>query len=62
LSPAAQAVGRLIRPSLDDVRTWLPGAQGRGQVRADIDLDVAVELLLGPVFHRRLLRTRPLIG
>ena len=57
---AAQAMARLIRPSLDDVRAWLAAAQDRGQVRADIDLDVAVELLLGPVFHRWLLRTGPL--
>lgn len=56
----AAVLDRLIGPSLDDVRAWLTAAQERGDVRADIDLDVAVELLLGPVFHRWLLRTGPL--
>ncbi|QDE95984.1 TetR/AcrR family transcriptional regulator [Myxococcus xanthus] len=56
----AEARKRLIRPSLDDVRAWLATAQEHGDVRADIDLDVAVELLVGPVFHRWLLRTGPL--
>jgi AcrR family transcriptional regulator len=56
----AAASEHLIKPSLDDVRAWLAAAQGRGDVRPDIDLDVAVELLLAPIFHRWLLRTGPL--
>lgn len=55
-----EALERLITPSLDDVRSWFAAAQERGDLRPDIDLDVAVELLLGPVFHRWLLRTGPL--
>lgn len=57
---AAQTFERLVGPSLNDVRTWLARAQTRGEVRADLDLDVAVEMLLGPLFHRWLLRTAPL--
>ncbi|MHB1139631.1 MAG: TetR/AcrR family transcriptional regulator, partial [Microthrixaceae bacterium] len=48
----ADATERLIRPSLDEVRDWLAAAQERGDVRADVELDVAVELLLAPLFHR----------
>jgi AcrR family transcriptional regulator len=57
---AARVSERLIQPSLQDVRTWLATAQAHGQIRSDIDLEVAVELLLAPVFHRWLLRTGPL--
>lgn len=57
---AAQTFERLVGPSLNDVRTWLASAQARGEVRAELDLDVAVEMLLGPLFHRWLLRTAPL--
>lgn len=57
---AAQTTERLVGPSLNDVRVWLARAQVRGQVRAELDLDVAVEMLLGPLFHRWLLRTAPL--
>ena len=57
---AAQAIERLIGPSLSEVRDWLARAQGRGEIRAELDLDVAVEMLLGPLFHRWLLRTAPL--
>jgi hypothetical protein len=35
-------------------------AQHAGQLRADLDLSVAVELLVGPLYHRWLLRTAPL--
>ena len=57
---AAQVLDRIVRPSLDDVRAWLAAAQDRGDVRPDVDLDVAVEVLLAPTFHRWLLRTGPL--
>ena len=57
---AAQVSARIVQPSLDDVRTWLAAARDRGDVRPDIDLDVAVEVLLAPIFHRWLLRTGPL--
>jgi AcrR family transcriptional regulator len=57
---ADRASDLLIRPSLAGVRTWLAGAQDAGQVRDDVDLDVAVEMIFGPLFHRWLLRTAPL--
>lgn len=56
----AEASARLIKPSLDDARAWVIAAQRRGDVRADVDADVAVEILLAPIFHRWLLRTGPL--
>lgn len=57
---AAQALERLIGPSMTRIKDWLAAAQRRGDVRADLDLDVAAELLLGPLFQRWLLRTGPL--
>ena len=56
----AEASARLIKPALDDARAWVAAAQQRGEVRADIDADIAVEILLAPIFHRWLLRTGPL--
>jgi Tetracyclin repressor-like, C-terminal domain len=35
-------------------------AQDAGQLAADIDVDLAAELLFGPLLHRWLLRTAPL--
>lgn len=57
---AAQALERLIRPSMARVTDWLAAAQRRGDVRTDLDLDVAAELMLGPLFQRWMLRTGPL--
>lgn len=57
---AAQALERLIRPSTARITDWLTAAQRRGDVRTDLDLDVAAELLLGPLFQRWMLRTGPL--
>lgn len=57
---AAQALERLIRPSMARITDWLAAAQRRGDVRTDLDLDVAVELMLGPLFQRWMLRTGPL--
>ena len=51
---------KLVRPSEEGVRDWLGAARDRGQLRADADLAVAAELLLGPVFYRWMLRTGPL--
>lgn len=56
----AEASVRLIKPALDDARAWVTAAQQRGEVRTDIDADIAVEILLAPIFHRWLLRTGPL--
>jgi AcrR family transcriptional regulator len=57
----AEALARdIIEPRVIACRTRLERARDQGQVRADADLDAAVELLYGPIYHRLLLRTRPL--
>ncbi len=49
----------IIEPRMVACRMRLQSAQEQGGVRPDIDLDVAVELLYGPIYHRLLLHTRP---
>jgi AcrR family transcriptional regulator len=51
---------RLLGPQLQAIADRLRAAQQAGQLRADLDLPVAVELLVGPLYHRWLLRTAPL--
>ncbi|MEU8657965.1 TetR/AcrR family transcriptional regulator [Actinoplanes philippinensis] len=51
---------RLLRPQLDTVKNRLRSARAAGQVRAGVDLDQAVELLIGPMYHRWMMRTGPL--
>jgi AcrR family transcriptional regulator len=51
---------RLLGPQLQAIADRLRTAQRAGQLRADLDLPVAVELLVGPLYHRWLLRTAPL--
>jgi AcrR family transcriptional regulator len=51
---------RLLGPQLRAIADRLRAAQQAGQLRADLDLPVAVELLVGPLYHRWLLRTAPL--
>jgi AcrR family transcriptional regulator len=50
----------LLRPQLDTVKDRLRSARAAGQVRVDVDLDLAVELLIGPMYHRWMMRTGPL--
>ncbi|WP_437765885.1 TetR/AcrR family transcriptional regulator [Sorangium sp. KYC3313] len=57
---ATRLVERLLGPQMDATVDRLRVAQRAGQIRADVDLQVAVELLYGPIFHRWLLRTAPL--
>jgi AcrR family transcriptional regulator len=57
---AEQVRDRLLRPQLDSIRNRLRSARAAGHVRADADLDQAVELLIGPMYHRWMLRTGPL--
>ncbi|MEV6518835.1 TetR/AcrR family transcriptional regulator [Micromonospora chalcea] len=57
---AAQARDRLLRPQLNAVRARLEAAREAGQVRPDVALDLVVELLFGPLYHRWLLRNGPL--
>jgi hypothetical protein len=51
---------RVLGPQLHAIADRLRAAQRAGQLRADLDLPVAVELFVGPIYHRWLLRTAPL--
>jgi AcrR family transcriptional regulator len=53
---AAALLDRLLKPWLAATRERLRAAQQAGQIRK-VDLDVAAELLYGPVYYRWLLRT-----
>jgi AcrR family transcriptional regulator len=57
---AGQVRDRLLRPQMDAVKERLRAGQAAGQLRADVDLDLAVEALIGPPYHRWMLRTGPL--
>ncbi|CAM3206331.1 TetR/AcrR family transcriptional regulator [Corallococcus sp. ZKHCc1 1396] len=57
---AQQFVEAVLRPHLTAIQERLRAGQRAGQVAKGVDLDVAVELLVGPLFHRWLLRTAPL--
>ncbi|CAM5377290.1 TetR family transcriptional regulator [Streptomyces spiroverticillatus] len=56
----AQYVERLLRPSLQLYVDRLAASRERGEVRADLDLDTAVEMFTGPLSGRWLMRTGPL--
>ncbi|HEY1176846.1 MAG TPA: TetR/AcrR family transcriptional regulator [Phytomonospora sp.] len=51
---------RLLGPNLEAMKARLRSAQEAGQVAAGVDLDVAVEMIFGPVYYRWLLRLGPL--
>ena len=57
---ADTARDRLLAPQMRAIADRLRAAQQAGQVRADLDLTVAVEMIVGPLYHRWLLRTAPL--
>lgn len=57
---AAALYSRFIGPRIAAVAARLAAAQRHGQVAAGIDLEVAAELLYGPVYHRLLLHSGPL--
>lgn len=52
----------LLMPRRVALEERLRSAQRLGDVRADVDVPAAVELLLGPVYQRWFLRTAPLTG
>ena len=56
---AAALLDRLLKPWLEATKQRLRAAQQAGQLRK-VDLDVAAELLYGPVYYRWLLRTGPI--
>ncbi len=43
---------RLIRPRIDEFKKRLRQAQRDGQLPSDADLDVALNLIYGPIYHR----------
>ena len=57
---AAEFVGRVLEPSLQLYVERLRAAQRAGQVAADLDPRIALELVTGPITARWLLRTLPL--
>jgi hypothetical protein len=52
----------LLKPWLEATKQRLRAAQQAGQLHNDVDLEVATELLYGPVYYRWLLRTGPISG
>jgi AcrR family transcriptional regulator len=56
---AAALLDRLLKPWLEATKQRLRTAQRAGQIR-NADLNVAAELLYGPVYYRWLLRTGPI--
>jgi AcrR family transcriptional regulator len=57
---AAALLDRLLTPWLAATTQRLRAAQQAGQIGNDVDLDVATELLYGPLYYRWLLRTAPI--
>jgi AcrR family transcriptional regulator len=49
----------IVEPRVRACRERLKRAQEQGEVREDVDLEVAVEILYGPLYHRLLLDPRP---
>lgn len=58
---AAGLADEIVMPRIDACRRRLERAREQGEIRGDADLDVAIELLYGPIYHRLLLHTRPLV-
>ena len=57
----AQAVAeRLTRPNGEAILNRLRSGRDAGQIAPDADLELAVEMINGPIHHRWLLRTGPL--
>ncbi|GAA2090578.1 TetR/AcrR family transcriptional regulator [Streptomyces albiaxialis] len=52
----------LFQPRIDDGRARLAKAREAGQISPDADLDLAMELLYGPVYYRLLLHQGDLHG
>ncbi|MFE6777903.1 TetR/AcrR family transcriptional regulator [Streptomyces sp. NPDC057702] len=56
----AELNARVLEPQLAAWEGRLRAAQAAGEVAADVDVRVAVEMIVGPVFHRWSLRTLPM--
>jgi AcrR family transcriptional regulator len=46
---------QLVEPRRAVVRTMMQRAQERGELRADVDIELAVDMLVGPVLYRFLI-------
>ncbi|GIJ46256.1 TetR family transcriptional regulator [Virgisporangium aliadipatigenens] len=57
---AAALNERFIRPQADKTVARLRRAQQQGQLSADLDLDVAMDILSGPLYFRFLITQEPL--
>ncbi|MFJ4919422.1 TetR/AcrR family transcriptional regulator [Streptomyces sp. NPDC088725] len=57
---SAEFTAKLLEPQLQLYVKRLRAAQEAGDLRATLDLRIALELLVGPVAHRWLMRTLPL--
>jgi AcrR family transcriptional regulator len=57
---AAEYLRRLVQPRREQARPILERAIGRGELVADTDLEVALDLLYGPLYHRLLQGHLPL--
>jgi len=55
----AEAKFRIVDEGLTSMRVSLEGGVRRGELRPDLDLDLGVAQLFGPVFHRRFLSKEP---
>ena len=55
---AADGVRRILRVSIDECIGRLEKGVEDGQLRPDLDLELVVELIYGPIYHTWLLRTR----
>ncbi|MFB4314864.1 TetR/AcrR family transcriptional regulator [Actinomadura sp. 21ATH] len=51
---------RFIEPQTADTRARLEAARDQGQLAADFDLDLAMEILSGPLYYRFLITGEPL--
>ena len=57
---ADQYLARLVQPRREQARTILTRAIERGEIAADLDLEVALDLLYGALYHRLLHGHAPL--
>ncbi|GAA0912438.1 TetR/AcrR family transcriptional regulator [Virgisporangium aurantiacum] len=57
---AADGVRTLLQAAVVEAKGRLATAQKTGELRADVDLDMVVEIIYGPLYHAWLLTGRPL--
>jgi AcrR family transcriptional regulator len=57
---AADGVRALLEQAVAEAKERLAKGQASGELRGDADLDMAVEIIYGPLYHAWLVRGRPL--